>query len=150
MARCLAINVSYLFNWPGVTESDTSDEYSPMYASKMDDQSALRMSSLAALATSSSQTHPLIQNKHISRTSLDKTETSLAAVQASGGKEKAKAFVIFHFVVRGLLGPLMAVFGVREDRTGGLGPAERKEHYLTAAPFHRFDGDDADWHRYVG
>jgi hypothetical protein len=27
-----------------------------------------------------------------------------------------------------------------EDRTSGLGPAERKEHYLTAAPFHRFDG----------
>jgi hypothetical protein len=38
--------------------------------------------------------------------------------------------------------------GVEEDRTGGLGPAERKEHYLTAAPFHRFDVDMAIWREY--
>jgi hypothetical protein len=35
-----------------------------------------------------------------------------------------------------------------EDRTSGLGPAERKEHYLTAAPFHRFDVSKADGHYY--
>jgi hypothetical protein len=34
--------------------------------------------------------------------------------------------------------------GVKEDRTSGLGSAERKEHYLTAAPFHRFDVRMAD------
>ena len=34
------------------------------------------------------------------------------------------------------------------DRTGGLGPAKRKEHYLTAAPFHRFDVNKANWHQY--
>jgi hypothetical protein len=31
-----------------------------------------------------------------------------------------------------------------EDRTSGLGSAERKEHYLTS-PFHRFDVDMAIW-----
>jgi hypothetical protein len=39
-------------------------------------------------------------------------------------------------------------FGVEEDRTSGLGPAERKEHYLTAAPFHRFDVNMATWQDY--
>jgi hypothetical protein len=34
-------------------------------------------------------------------------------------------------------------FGVEEDRTSGLEPAKQKEHYLTAAPFHQFDGNNA-------
>jgi hypothetical protein len=84
----------------------------------------------------------------ISSPKFDKTETLLAAVLL-GGEEKPEDFFLI-CVVRGLLGPLMTwkTFGVAEDRTGGLGPAKRKEHYLTAAPFHQFDGISAILRQY--
>ena len=73
-----------------------------------------------------------------------KTETPLAAVLL-GRKEETLRFSCLFLSLRGSLEPLMArKFGDAEDRTGGLGLAERKEHYLTAAPFHQFDVGKAD------
>jgi hypothetical protein len=132
---CLAINVSCLFSWSGVTQvKSKSSEVNN--TSMIDDQKCPFLAKPGCCVCKCSSSH---------LRTFDKTETPLAAVQAREGKRKPRLSSFFHFVVRGLLGPLMAVFGVREDRTGGLGPAERKEHYLTAAPFHRFDGDKADW-----
>jgi hypothetical protein len=82
------------------------------------------------------------------KTKSNKTETSLAAVHARRGKRNPK--ISYLFVCRlceDYWDPSWLVnkeVGVKEDRTSGLGSAERKEHYLTAAPFHRFDVRMAD------
>jgi hypothetical protein len=39
-------------------------------------------------------------------------------------------------------------FGVEENRTGGLKLTAEKTRATTAAPFHRFDVNKANWHQY--
>jgi hypothetical protein len=81
--------------------------------------------------------------QHISIKTFDKTETPLAAVLL-GGEEKVFYLSSLFVSCEDYWDPSWhKEFGVEEGRTSGLGPAKRKEHYLTAAPFHQFDGINA-------
>lgn len=80
---------------------------------------------------------------------FSKTETPLAAVIARRERGKHVCFSSYYCRARITGTPHGIKIGLAEDRTGGLGPAKRKEHYLTAAPSHRFDRNNANLRKHM-
>jgi hypothetical protein len=88
-------------------------------------------------------------HQHIDSKRIDKTETPHSRRTARRERGKLVGFLPYLCRARITGTPHGQISGdAAGDRTGGLGLAKRKEHYLTAAPSHRFDVFNAIWHQY--